>query len=148
MAKIQIMVGSIYGASEQVAEIVCEALKAAGHSASINNYPRPQDLNDPSEIFLLCHSNTGSGELPDGLQPLYHHLTQDFPRLAGRLYGVINLADSSYTSFNEAGIALDNAFNDLGAKRLGLPLVIDAIEGKNPADLASEWLKGWMTYLS
>ena len=148
MANVQILVGSVYGASEQVAEIVCDQLKDAGHNVSINTYPRPEDLLNVDEVLLLCHSNTGSGELPDSLQPLYLHLTRDFPRLSGKCYGVINLADSSYTSFNEAGIALDNAFFEVGAKRLGLPLVIDAMTGENPAELAKNWLAGWMTNLS
>lgn len=147
MAQIQIFVGSIYGASEQVAEIVSEQLTAAGHSVATNAYPRPQDLTNPDEIILLCHSNTGSGELPDGLQPLYLHLTRDLPRISQKRYGVINLADSSYTTFNEAGIALDHAFSELGAQRLGEPLVIDAMTGENPAQLATQWLKRWMTYL-
>lgn len=147
MAQIQILVGSIYGASEQVAELVCEQLKSAGHSVAINTYPRPEDLANTSEVLLLCHSNTGSGELPDSLQPLYLHLTRDYPRIAGRQYGVINLADSSYTTFNEAGVALDNAFHELGAQRLGQPLVIDAMTGANPAELAAQWVSTWLTYI-
>lgn len=144
MSKIQILVGSVYGAAEQVAELAAELLREQGHDVSINTYPSGADLaRDGDEILLLCHSNTGSGELPDNIQPLYLHLTRDYPRIAGRRYGVINLADSSYTSFNEAGIMLDAAFADLGASRIGEPLVIDACSGDDPASLTREWLASW-----
>jgi len=144
MSKVQILVGSVYGGAEQVAELAAEGLRTQGHEVEINTYARPQDLaRDPSEVLLLCHSNTGSGELPDNLQPIYLHLTRDLPRIAGRRYGVINLADSSYTTFNEAGVALDAAFADLGAQRLGEPLILDAMEGEDPAELTRTWIAHW-----
>jgi len=148
MSKIQVFIGSVYGGAEQVGELVGEELRSLGHVVSLNTYARAEDLaRDAQEIILLCHSNTGSGELPDNIQPLYLHLTRDFPRISGRRYGVINLADSSYTTFNEAGVALDAAFADLGATRIGEPLVIDACSGDDPASLARDWVRTWATLL-
>lgn len=144
MSKIQIMVGSVFGGAEQVAELAAESLRNLGHEVNINTYARAQDLmQDPEEIILLCHSNTGSGELPDNIQPLYLHLTRDYPRIAGRRYGVINLGDSSYSTFNEAGQMLDAAFADLGAQRIGEPLVLDACSGDDMATLTREWVGNW-----
>lgn len=144
MASIQILVGSVFGGAEQVAELAATRLRELGHSVSINTWTRPEDLmRDANEVLLLCHSNTGAGELPDNIQPLYIHLTRDYPRIAGRLYGVINLADSSYTTFNEGGQALDAAFADLGAQRIGEPLVLDACSGDNPEQLTLEWINDW-----
>lgn len=148
MSKIQIMVGSVYGGAEQVAELAADLLRAQGHQTEINTYVRPQDLvRDDEEIILLCHSNTGSGDLPDNIQPLYLHLTRDYPRIAGRRYGVINLGDSSYATFNEAGVMLDAAFADLGAVRLGDPLVLDACSGEDMATQTREWTAEWSTLL-
>lgn len=148
MAHIQILIGSIYGGAEQVAEIAAEQLRELGHEVTLNTYARPQDLvRDADEILLLCHSNTGSGELPDNIQPIYLHLTRDYPRIAGKRYGVINLGDSSYSTFNEAGRMLDTAFADLGAVRVGEPLVLDACSGDNPETLARDWVKEWATLL-
>jgi MioC protein len=144
MSKIQIMVGSVFGGAEQVAELAAELLRNLGHTVNINTYARPQDLmQDPEEVILLCHSNTGAGELPDNIQPLYLHLTRDYPRIAGRRYGVINLGDSSYSTFNEAGQMLDAAFADLGAQRIGEPLVLDACSGDDMATLTREWVGNW-----
>jgi MioC protein len=144
MSKIQIFIGSVYGGAEQVAELVAEELQALGHEVTLNTYPRAEDLTrDPNDIILLCHSNTGSGELPDNLQPLYAHLTRNYPPLSGRRFGAINLADSSYTTFNEAGVMLTAAFEDLGVRRIGDPLVLDASSGDDAATEARAWIKAW-----
>lgn len=148
MSKIQIFVGTVYGGAEQVAEILSEELRKLGHEVSMNTYARAEDLaRDPDEIILLCHSNTGSGELPDNIQPLYLHLTRDYPRIAGRRYGVVNLGDSSYTTFNEGGRMLDAAFEDLGAVRVGEPLVLDACTGDDEDAMSREWVQQWAALL-
>lgn len=148
MSKIQIVIGSVYGGAEQVAEIASDILRTLHHDVSLNTYARAEDLaRDPDEIILLCHSNTGAGELPDNIQPLYLHLTRDYPQIAGRRYGVINLADSSYSTFNEAGTMLDHAFTDLGAERIGTPLVLDASSGEDAASLTRTWVQHWATLL-
>lgn len=148
MSKIQIFIGSVYGGAEEVGDIIKEQLTALGHEVTTNTYARAEDLaRDANEIILLCHSNTGSGELPDNIQPLYLHLTRDYPRIAGRRYGVVNLADSSYTTFNEAGRMLDAAFEDLGATRIGEPLVLDACSGEDAATTARDWVQNWATLL-
>jgi len=148
MASIQILIGSVYGAAEQVADIAAIRLRELGHEVSLNTYARPEDLvRNSDEILLLCHSNTGAGELPDNIEPVYLHLTRDYPRIADKRYGVINLADSSYNTFNEAGRMLDAAFADLGAVRIGEPLVLDATSGDSPETLTVEWINEWATQL-
>lgn len=144
MASIQILVGSVYGRAEQIAEVAAASLRELGHEVSLNTYARPEDLvRDADEILLLCHSNTGAGELPDNIEPIYLHLTRDYPRIAGKRYGVINLADSSYNTFNEAGRMLDAAFANLGAVRIGEPLVLDACSGDNPEAQTRDWIHAW-----
>lgn len=148
MSKIQIFIGSVYGGAEEVAELVGEELRSLGHEVTLNTYARAEDLaRDANEIILLCHSNTGSGELPDNIQPLYLHLTRDYPRISGRRFGVINLGDSSYTTFNEAGVMLAAAFEDLGAQPIGEPLVLDASSGDDAATEARIWVKHWATLI-
>lgn len=148
MASIQILVGSVYGGAEQIAEIAAARLRELGHEVSLNTYPRPEDLvTNPEEVLLLCHSNTGAGELPDNIQPIFLHLTRDYPRIAGKRYGVINLGDSSYSTFNEAGRMLDAAFTDLGAVRIGEPLVLDACSGDSPEALTLDWINSWVRQL-
>src|SRR5690606_32728269 len=119
MASIQILVGSVMGTAETVAEAGAAELRQLNHEVTVN---LPADVNEilcyHDEVPLICTSNTGSGELPDIIQPLYLQLTRDFPRIARRGYGVINVGDSSYTTFDEGGRVLDEAFGDLGAQRV------------------------------
>ena len=57
MANIQILVGSVYGAAEQVAEIAADTLRECGHDVSLNTYARAEDIvRDADEVLLLCHS--------------------------------------------------------------------------------------------
>ena len=148
MASIQILVGSVMGTAETVAEAVAAELRQLHHTVSVNFQADVSDiLRDENEILLICTSNTGSGDLPDNIQPLYLQLTRDFPRIAGRRYGVINLGDSSYTTFNEGGRALDETFADLGARRIGDPLVLDASEGLDAEEESIDWVREWAKQL-
>ena len=148
MASIQILVGSVMGTAETVAEAVAAELRQLQHTVTVNFQADVSDiLRDENEILLVCTSNTGSGDLPDNIQPLYLQLTRDFPRIAGRRYGVINLGDSSYTTFNEGGRALDEAFADLGARRIGDPLVLDSCEGLDAEEESIDWIKEWAKQL-
>lgn len=136
---IQIITGSMTGNADRIATQAAELLNAQGHQARINNRFSPQDL-DNDDLLLLCHSNTGAGDLPDNILPLYLHLARDFPRIAGRRYGVINLGDSSYTSFNEAGVLLDAAMQDLGAVKLSESLIFDTSEDEDTDAQLRDWI--------
>ena len=62
MASIQILVGSVYGRAEQIAEVAAASLRELGHEVSLNTYARPDDLlRNADEILLLCHSSTRVG---------------------------------------------------------------------------------------
>ncbi len=148
MSKIQILVGSVTGTAEEVARQVNEELSAAGHEPSINDQPNAADLlRDPEELLLICTSNTGAGDLPGNLQLLYRQLISEYPAIAGRRYGLINMGDSSYMTFGDAGQQLDEALADLGAQRLGEALLLDASSGDEPGPKAREWSKQWAKLL-
>lgn len=148
MSHIQILVGSVTGTAERIADLAAERLQTLGHQVTVNRFAQLDDLlRSPEEVLLICTSNTGSGDLPDNLQPLYVQLTREFPPIAGRLYGLINLGDSSYTTFGAAGQAMDDAFADLGAQRIGEPLVLDASSGDDPEPLTEDWVANWATQL-
>lgn len=148
MASIQLLVGSVMGTAEAVAAVAAEELRRRGHQTKINVSPNIDDIiAAPDDVLLLCTSNTGAGDLPDNIQPLYLQLTREYPAIAGRRYGVINLGDSSYSTFNEGGRALAAAFADLGGVRLGEPLVLDASEGEDPEALTRAWVIQWQETL-
>jgi len=148
MAAIHIIVGSVMGTALEVAQAVQQIFSAAGHDVRVNADFRKGQLDEnPAEVILICTSNTGMGDLPLNIVPFYEHLKNDFPRIAGRRYGVINLGDSSYPNFAQAGKTLDETMADLGAQRIGEPLVIDAIYSDDPVAEARPWAEDWSKQL-
>lgn len=144
MAQIQIIVGSVMGTALEVGEALEDTLAGLGHEVWLNPQFQPGQLTrNPEEVFLLCTSNTGMGDLPANIAPLVVHLSNDYPAISGRRYGLITLGDSSYPNFAQAGQTLDEAMADLGAQRLGEPLVLDAIYVTDPADEATAWALQW-----
>jgi MioC protein len=148
MSRVQILVGSEMGTAETVASDIKDHLESQNIGCIVNPLPELDDLlNHPTDTFLICTSNTGAGELPGSIQPLYLSLVRDLPPIAGYRYGLINLGDSSYATFAEAGEAIDHAMSELGAHRLGEPLVLDASSGDDPTELALQWLDTWVAQL-
>jgi len=148
MAQIQIIVGSVMGTALEVAEAVAATLEGCGHHPHVNSeFQAGQLSEDADEVLLICTSNTGMGDLPANIQPFYVHLLNDLPPIAGRRYGLITLGDSSYPDFAQAGTTLDEALADLGANRLGEPLVLDAIMTTDPAEDACDWAMQWESHL-
>lgn len=148
MAEVQIIVGSVMGTALEVAQALQQALAADGHPIRVNPQFRKGDLAaNPDEVLLICTSNTGMGDLPMNIVPFYEHLKNDFPRLAGRRFGLVNLGDSSYPNFAQAGKTLEEALADLGARRLGEPLILDAIYVDDYIKEAREWALDWSRQL-
>lgn len=155
MQKIQIIVGSVTGTAEGVARFLQRELSApslaAGHIAGqtedrvkrridINLNAGIEDLQrDAEELLVFCTSNTGCGELPGNLLSLYLQLIDAPPNIAGRRYALINLGDSSFPTYGEAGEALHTALQDIGAVPIAEPLLIDASIERYPQKIALDW---------
>lgn len=148
MAQVVILVGSVYGNANSVADECAEYLNNTGHQAEVLTSPVLEDiLTRPQAVILLCTSTTGDGEIPDGLYPLYDEMQSKHPFLTDRRYGLISLGDSSYELFANAGKEFDALMHMLQAKRLGQPFFIDACETADPESAALDWLKGWVAEL-
>ena len=149
MATIEIIVGSVTGNAVEVAEATAEYLRGLGHSSTVSFSYQGEDLKArPESLLLVCTSTTGAGDLPANILPFYLHLTTAFPAIAGRYYNIITLGDSSYPTFAEAGKIMEAALSDLGAVRLGEPLVIDAILSDSYTDDAIAWAQDWAPLLA
>ena len=118
---ITILVGTMTGTAEMVAQEVQQALETAGHQAKI----QVMDNLDASVFqsggtFLICTSTYGTGDVPDNAQALFSSLETEKPDLSNITYGVIALGDTTYKdTFCQGGIRFDNLLTELGAKRAG-----------------------------
>ena len=137
MANIQIIVGSVLGASEYVAEALAEKFEALGHQPSLHFQPNFDDI-EQSDFWLICSSTHGAGDLPDNIQSFADTLPDK--NLNQLPYCVVSLGDSSYDTFCQGGEQLYNLMLKADALPLAKPLEIDVLQHPIPEDYAIEWL--------
>ncbi len=143
---ITVLVGTMTGTAEMVAQEVQQALESAGHQATI----RVMDGLDASVfqgggIFLICTSTYGQGDVPDNAQAFLTSLESAKPDLTGVAYGVIALGDRTYKdTYCHGGIRFDKLLAQLGAKRAGEILTHDASSGILPEEVAAQWVVPWV----
>ncbi len=139
MSQIHILVGSMLGAAEYMADALADTLKAQGHGVSIHLEPELAQL--PTEgIWLLCTSTHGAGELPDNIQPFAQQLAQQ-PDLSQVRFAVFGLGDSSYDTFCQGGKTLEQLMLACQAEILWPRLDIDVQQQALPEDSAEAWLR-------
>ena len=142
---LTILVGTMTGTAEMVAEEVQTVLEAAGHAVTI----RMMDDLDAGVFqlgaaFLVCTSTYGQGDVPDNAQEFFASLERERPELSGVRYGLIALGDTTYKdTFCEGGIRFDKLLTELGARRVGEMLKHDASSGTLPEEIAAQWIVPW-----
>ena len=143
---ITILVGTMTGTAEMVAQEVQTALEAAGHIVTIRMM---DDLDAsafyPGGTFLICTSTYGQGDVPDNAQEFIASLERERPDLSAVTYGVIALGDLTYKdTFCEGGLRFDALLTELGARRVGGVLTHDASSGTLPEEIAAQWIVPWV----
>src|SRR5579863_10388642 len=145
-AEITILVGTMTGTADLVAQEVEQALASAGRQAQI----RTMDDLDASVFagggnFLICTSTYGAGDVPDNAQRLFSSLENERPDLSRVTYGVIALGDTTYKdTFCQGGKRFDQLLTELGARRAGDVLMHDASSGTLPEEDAAQWDVPWV----
>jgi MioC protein len=117
--QITILVGTVHGNASSVAQ----ALQFCADDINATIDVLPMDGLDISVFdrpgaFIICTSTTGSGDVPDNAQALFHSLDAQAKYLGHVRYGLVALCDSSYgDSFMGGGKQFDERLRDLGAQR-------------------------------
>ena len=147
MAKIGILIGTVYGTAQFVADEIVAQINGSEHQVYILEHATGDALGngtdqDTMDILLVCTATTGAGDLPDDILPFYNDLKAT-PRALGHLhFAVIALGDSSYIdTFCGAGKTMHETLLDLGALPLADPLEIDAAITMTPEEDALPWLQ-------
>jgi len=144
-----ILVGTMTGTAELVAEEVRDALAAEGHDVEV----KPMDgldgnILEPGRTYLICTSTFGQGDVPDNAMKLYGDLATRRPDLSGLRYGVLALGDRTYTqTFCHGGGRFDRLLAELGAERIGEAFQHDASSGTVPEEVGVEWAREWVRLL-
>jgi MioC protein len=142
MAKIALIVGSVYGGAQYVAEQAQPLLVAQGHEVMVYEEPALDPvLAFDAQLWLVITSTTGQGDIPDNLLPFYVDVKNRFPLLTGKQFAVIALGDSSYDTFCGAGEQIRELLLEIQGSELAPILRIDACETLEPESVALPWLE-------
>ena len=99
----------------------------------------------PGNLYLICTSTYGQGDVPDNAKSLYDSLVATRPDLTGLRYGVIALGDRTYLqTFCYGGKKFDAILTELGAQRIGEVCIHDASAGTLPEEVCIEWATAWI----
>lgn len=141
MASIQIIVGSMLGGSEYVAEACEEALVALNHQTELHLSPEFAQIPTKNQTWLICTSTHGAGEFPDNIQAFVNNLTQSTQDLSSLRFFIIGLGDSSYDTFCLAAKNMNNILKSKGSIEI-LPLkAFDMLDDIDPEEEAQLWIK-------
>ncbi len=143
MKKVSILVGTVYGGAQFVAEEAEKILQRKGYLTQLNLEPKFNDvLAFAPDIWLVITSTTGQGDIPDNLLPFFIDVKDRFPLLTGKKYAVISLGDSGYgDTFCGAGKQFAELLAELQGTAMAPTLEIDAGETLQPEDLALPWIE-------
>jgi len=149
MISFQIIVGSMLGGTEYVAEACEEKLNSFNHDVTLHLKPNflsilKATLNeDPSKksTWLICTSTHGAGEFPDNIQSFVKDLKNCEQDLSSINFIVIAIGDSNYDTFCKAGFEMNKLLITKGCRILIPIKTIDMSEDIDPEDLAQLWLE-------
>ncbi|MCW8093427.1 FMN-binding protein MioC [Alteromonas sp. ASW11-130] len=136
MSNYAIIVGSVLGASEYVADALAEHITQQKGTVEIHLAP---DLSQISKdtIWIVCTSTHGAGDLPDNIQPFAEQLENaDLSTVSAF---VIGLGDSSYDTFCQGAKTMETLLKQAGANIIATPLHIDVLIHPIPEDEAVAW---------
>jgi MioC protein len=146
--KLLILVGTV----TSTAEYVAQAIELDSSDLIEHIEVRLMDGLDPSvfdedALYVICSSTYGTGDVPDNAQAFYASLDSQ-PRFLGHVrYGLITLGDSLQypQTFANGGRRFDERLRDLGAVRIGEPLILDASSDDDPETVGAAWCREWLT---
>jgi sulfite reductase alpha subunit-like flavoprotein len=143
---ITILVGTVTGTAEIVADEVATVLAEQGCGAAVRLMDGlTAEVFSGGGVYLICSSTYGKGNVPDNAAALYASLGAARPDLSEVAYGVISLGDRRYPkTFANGGKRFDEILRDLGARRIGTLMEHDASSGILPEELAVEWARDWI----
>ncbi|NQY86848.1 MAG: flavodoxin domain-containing protein [Colwellia sp.] len=148
MSSFQIIVGSMLGGTEYVAEACEEQLILLEHQVNLHLKPDfTSILNDTfaqnttkKSVWLICTSTHGAGDFPDNIQAFVSDLKNCEQDLSSINFMIIAIGDSSYDTFCKAGKELNILLKTKGYSELSGIRTLDMSEDIDPEELAQQWL--------
>lgn len=140
MSSFQIIVGSMLGGSEYVAEACEETLIAMGHEVTLHFQPEFEQILSENQTWLICTSTHGAGDFPDNIQAFVTDLENNNKDLSSLKFFTIGIGDSSYDTFCYAAKNLNKSLITKGCMEI-IPLkTLDMSADIDPEERSQAWL--------
>ena len=140
MADISIIVGSMLGNAEYVAEACEQTLVELGHQVELHFSPNLTDIEQKNRTWLICTSTHGAGDYPDNIQPFVDQLTASPLNFDHNQFFVIGLGDSNYDTFCYAAKNIKKLMISKGSKELIELLTLDISCDIDPEQASQDWI--------
>lgn len=144
--RCKILVGTMTGTADLVAEELRDAFAAAGGKADILAMDRLEaSALLPNTLYLIVSSTYGQGDVPDNARDFFQAVERERPDLSGLAFGLFGLGDSTYAdTFCFGPRHFQRLLTELGATLVGEPFFHDASSGTLPEEEAVAWLPRWL----
>lgn len=140
MSSFQVIVGSMLGGSEYVAEACEETLTALGHQVELHFQPDFAQILSEKQTWLICTSTHGAGDYPDNIQAFARDLENSDQDLSSVRFLTIGIGDSNYDTFCFAAKNINKLLLSRGCTEV-LPLItLDMSEDIDPEERSQMWL--------
>jgi MioC protein len=140
MSSFQIIVGSMLGGSEYVAEACEETLTGLGHQVELHFQPKFAQILSEKQTWLICTSTHGAGDYPDNIQAFVTDLENSDQDLSSVKFLTIGLGDSNYDTFCYAAKNINKLLISEGCNEI-IPLItLDISQDIDPEERSQTWL--------
>lgn len=140
MSSYQIIVGSMLGGTEYVAEACEETLNELGHQSLVHLNPQLEQINSKKERWLICTSTHGAGDYPDNIQQFVSDLINTDRDLSSVDFMVIGIGDLNYDTFCFAAKNIEKLLISKGCNMIVDTLMLDMSADIDPEDLSQAWI--------
>ena len=140
MSSFQIIVGSMLGGTEYVAEACEETLLSLNHQVTLHLTPKFEQINSKNQTWLICTSTHGAGDFPDNIKNFIEDLKNSTVDLSPVKFMIIGVGDSNYDTFCKAALDIQKLLLSKNCNEVITLKTLDMREEIDPEDLAQQWL--------
>lgn len=125
MATALIVYASLTGNTEEIADILAEALEDLGVEVDVKECTAAQasEFHNYDITVVATYTYGTDGDLPDEIVDFYEELGEE--DLTGKVYGALGSGDTFYDKFCQSVLDFDDQFAHTGAKKGAENVLVD-----------------------
>jgi MioC protein len=147
MSSFQIIVGSMLGGTEYVAEACEETLQSLEHQTTLHLQPKFDGILTENQIWLVCTSTHGAGDYPDNIHAFIRSLEDCEQDLSSTSFLTIGVGDSNYDTYCLAAKNIEKLLISKGLLKITALKTIDMDQDIDPEVEAQEWILSKRAFL-